>query len=232
MSVRVRRCLLCGDAAIDRKMNGRFVTTSCPACHAVLIIEFDPPDDVYWNDETYQGEAYAAYSWSCNVAEVQVDPVDYAARLTSFTSTVECGRVINPVLAEGQIQGGIAQGIGFALYENVVVENGAMKNNQYTNYIVPTAADTPNIDVEFIEFPYANPGPFSAKGIGEMPIDGPAPAIAAAVADALPGTVINEVPLLPERIMAAVVGDDSQAKCIGEANFPSWIGGEDASDCF
>jgi CO/xanthine dehydrogenase Mo-binding subunit len=174
----------------------------------IVTVEYQPPDDVYWNDETYQGEAYAAYSWSCNVAEVQVDPVDYAARLTNFTSTVECGRVINPALAEGQIQGGIAQGIGFALYEHVVVENGAMKNNQYTNYIVPTAADTPNIDVEFIEFPYANPGPFFAKGIGEMPIDGPAPAIAAAVADALGGTAINEVPLLPERIMAAVLGKD------------------------
>jgi CO/xanthine dehydrogenase Mo-binding subunit len=170
-----------------------------------VTVEYEPPADVYWNDETYQGEAYAAYSWSCNVAEVQVDLVDYAARLTNFTATVECGRVINPALAEGQIQGGIAQGIGFALYENVVVESGAMKNNQYTNYIVPTAADTPNIDVEFMEFPYANPGPFQAKGIGEMPIDGPAPAIASAVADALPGTVINEIPLLPERIMAAVV---------------------------
>ena len=173
-----------------------------------VTVEYEPPADVNWNDETYQGEAYAAYSWSCNVAEVQVDPVDYAARLTNFTATVECGRVINPALAEGQIQGGIAQGIGFALYENVVVENGAMKNNQYTNYIVPTTADTPNIDVEFMEFPYTNPGPFQAKGIGEMPIDGPAPAIAAAVADALPGTVINEIPLLPERLMVAITNGD------------------------
>jgi CO/xanthine dehydrogenase Mo-binding subunit len=109
--------------------------------------------------------------------------------------------VINPVLAAGQIEGGIAQGIGFALYENVVLDRGAMTNNQFTNYIIPTAADTPDIHVEFIEFPYSNPGPYSAKGIGEMPIDGPAPAISSAVAQALGGRFINEIPLVPERIM-------------------------------
>src|SRR5207302_8314068 len=97
--------------------------------------------------------------------------------------------------------------VGFALYENVVMERGAMMNTQYTNYIIPTAADTPDIDVEFIEFPPANPGPFGAKGIGEMPIDGPAPAIASAVADALSGRFINRIPILPERIMQVVQED-------------------------
>src|SRR5262249_28230748 len=154
--------------------------------------------------ETYQGEAYAGYSWSCDVAEVEVDLVEFAARVTNFTSVVECGRVINPDLAAGQIEGGIAQGVGFAIYENVVMERGAMTNTQYTNYIIPTSADAPNIDVEFIEFPTANPGPFGAKGIGEMPIDGPAPAIASAVAQALDGSFINRLPILPERIMETV----------------------------
>ena len=83
-------------------------------------------------------------------------------------------------------------------------DRGAMKNNQFTNYIIPTSADTPDIHVEFIEFPYANPGPFNAKGIGEMPIDGPAPAIASAVAQALGGRFINELPLIPERIMRGI----------------------------
>jgi CO/xanthine dehydrogenase Mo-binding subunit len=170
----------------------------------VATAEYRRPDGVSWNDETYQGDAYAGYAWSCDVAEIEVDLVDYGARVANFTSAVECGRVVNPVLAAGQIEGGIAQGIGFALYENVVLERGAMKNNQYTNYIIPTAADTPEIHVEFIEFPYANPGPFSAKGIGEMPIDGPAPAIGGAMAQALCGRFINEVPMLPERIMDAL----------------------------
>jgi CO/xanthine dehydrogenase Mo-binding subunit len=166
-----------------------------------ITVKFEPASDIHWDDETYRGEAYAGYTWSCDVAEVEIDPVEYMARVTNFVSVAECGRVINPVLAGGQIEGGIAQAIGFALYENVVLDRGAMKNNQFTNYIIPTAADTPDIQVEFIEFPYSNPGPYSAKGIGEMPIDGPAPAIASAVAQALGGRFINEIPLVPERIM-------------------------------
>jgi CO/xanthine dehydrogenase Mo-binding subunit/aerobic-type carbon monoxide dehydrogenase small subunit (CoxS/CutS family) len=168
-----------------------------------VMVDYEQPANVTWDDETYQGEAYAGYSWSCDVAEVEVDPVDYVARVTNVTSIVECGRVINPDLAAGQIEGGIAQAVGFALYENVVLEHGAMQNAQYTNYIIPTAADVPEIDVEFIEFPLANPGPFGAKGIGEMPIDGPAPAIAAAVAQALSGRFVNQLPMLPERIAHA-----------------------------
>jgi CO/xanthine dehydrogenase Mo-binding subunit len=171
--------------------------------HGTLVatVRYEPPPDIHWDETTYRGDAYAAYSWSCDVAEVEVDLTDYGARVTNFVSMVECGRVLNPALAAAQIEGGIAQGIGFALYEDVVLERGAMKNNQFTNYIIPTTADTPDIHVEFVEFPYNNPGPYAAKGIGEMPIDGPAPAIASAVAHALGGRFINEVPLLPERIM-------------------------------
>ena len=175
----------------------------------VVSVRYEPPPDIYWDETTYRGDAYAAYSWSCDVAEVEVDLTDYGARVTNFVSTVECGRVLNPALAAAQIEGGIAQGIGFALYEDVVLERGAMKNNQFTNYIIPTTADTPDINVEFVEFPYNNPGPYAAKGIGEMPIDGPAPAIASAVAHALGGRFINEVPLLPERIMRNIeLGSD------------------------
>jgi CO/xanthine dehydrogenase Mo-binding subunit len=169
-----------------------------------VTVRYTAPTGVQWDDTTYRGDAYAAYSWSCNVAEVEVDLTDYSARLENFVSVVECGRVLNPALAAGQIEGGIAQGIGFALYEDVVLERGAMKNHQFTNYIIPTSADTPNIVVEFVEFPFTNPGPYDAKGIGEMPIDGPAPAIASAVASALGGRFINELPLLPERIMNRV----------------------------
>src|SRR5262249_37220815 len=169
-----------------------------------ITVEYEPLSDIHWDDETYRGEAYAGYAWSCDVAEVEVDLIEYTARVTEINSTVECGRVINPLLAAGQIEGGIAQGVGFALYENVVLERGAMKNTQFTNYIVPTTADTPGIQVEFVNFPYSNPGPYHAKGIGELPIDGPAPAIASAVAHALGGRFINELPLLPERIMQEV----------------------------
>jgi CO/xanthine dehydrogenase Mo-binding subunit/aerobic-type carbon monoxide dehydrogenase small subunit (CoxS/CutS family) len=179
----------------------------------------ESPPDIRWNDETFSGDAYAAYSWSCDVAEIELDLVDYAARVANFTSVVECGQLINPALARGQIEGGIAQGIGLALYENVVLEGGAMKNNQYTNYIVPTAADAPDIDVEFVQFPPTNHGPFHAKGIGEMPIDGPAPAIASAVANALGHRFINELPLLPERIMNALGPTEAPLAFQGAAPF-------------
>jgi CO/xanthine dehydrogenase Mo-binding subunit len=169
-----------------------------------ITVKYEPASDIVWSDETYRGDAYSGYAWCCDVTEVEVDPVEYMARVTNVVSVVECGQVINPLLAAGQIEGGIAQAVGFALYENVVLDRGAMKNNQFTNYIIPTSADAPDIHVEFVEFPFSNPGPFSAKGIGEMPIDGPAPAIASAVAQALGGRFINELPLLPERIMQAV----------------------------
>ncbi len=173
-----------------------------------VTVQYEAPDDIRWDEETYHGDAYSGYAWSCDVAEVEVDMLDYQARAIHFVSVVECGRVINPVLAAGQIEGGIVQAIGFALTENVVLDRGAMANNQYTNYIIPTSADTPPIDVEFIEFSYANQGPYQAKGIGELPIDGPAPALASAVAQAIDGVFVNELPLLPEKVMQALEGQE------------------------
>ena len=88
----------------------------------------------------------------------------------------EIGKAIHPLMAEGQIQGGTAQGMGYALLEEVVMRDGRMANAQLTNYIIPTPMDAPPIDVAMLERPYAH-GPFGAKGVGEMPIDGPAPAV-------------------------------------------------------
>jgi CO/xanthine dehydrogenase Mo-binding subunit len=114
----------------------------------------------------------------------------------------EVGRVIHPVLAKGQIEGGVAQGIGYALYEGVTWKDGRMINNQMTNYIMPTSADVPPIRVFFEEIPYAY-GPLGAKGIGELPMDGPAPAILNAIENAT-GASVNEIPLLPEMLMELV----------------------------
>lgn len=161
--------------------------------------QYSAPPNIFWNDETYQGDAYGAYAWAVYVAEVTVDLVTYATRVDDFVALQEVGKVINPVLAAGQIEGGVAQAIGYALYEKVVWENGAMKNNQMTNYIMPTSEDLPPIRVYFEETPYAY-GPSGAKGIGELPMDGPAPAILNAMEDAI-GTSVNHIPLLPEDLM-------------------------------
>ncbi|MDQ3668102.1 MAG: xanthine dehydrogenase family protein molybdopterin-binding subunit [Acidobacteriota bacterium] len=161
--------------------------------------KYQPPPNVVWDDEKYQGDAYGAYAWAVYVAEVTVDMLTYEAQVQDFVAVQEVGKVINPVLAAGQIEGGIAQGIGFTLFENVVWENGRMANNQMTNYIIPTPADIPPIRVYFEEHPYAY-GPAGAKGIGELPMDGAAPAILSAIENAT-GVSISHVPLMPESLM-------------------------------
>jgi CO/xanthine dehydrogenase Mo-binding subunit len=164
--------------------------------------QYQPPPGVRWDDEKYEGDAYGAFAWAVYVAEVSYDPVTYEAHVDDFVAVQEVGRVINPTLAAGQIEGGIAQAIGYALYENVVWQNGRMANGQMTNYIMPTAADLPPIRVYFEENPYAF-GPGGAKGIGELPMDGPGPAILNAIEHAT-GRSFNQIPLMPELISQSI----------------------------
>ncbi len=160
---------------------------------------YESPANVFWDDETYSGEAYPAYAWAVYVAEVAVDTTTYSATVTNFHTLQEVGKVIHPILAAGQIEGGVAQGIGYALYEKCLWRNGHLTNNQMTNYIIPTSADIPPIHVTFEEVPSPN-GAFGAKGIGELPMDGPAPAILNAIEHAT-GISFTEIPLLPEDIV-------------------------------
>src|SRR4030095_16580484 len=160
---------------------------------------YQPPPNVFWDDEKYQGDAYGTYAWAVYVAEVSVDQTTYEAHVDDFVAIQEWGRVINPVLAAGQIEGGVAQAIGFTLFEKVVWKDGRMANGQMTNYIMPTAADIPPIRVFFEENPYAD-GPGGAKGIGGLPMDGAAPAILNAIENAT-GVSFNHVPLMPEALM-------------------------------
>jgi len=164
---------------------------------------YQPPPNIYWDDEKYQGDAYGAYAWAVYVAEVSYDELTYEAHVEDFVAMQEVGRVLNPVLAAGQIEGGVAQAIGYTLFENVVWKDGRMANNQMTNYIIPTPADIPPIRVYFEENPYAY-GPGGAKGIGELPMDGAAPAILNAIENAT-GVSFNAIPLMPESLMMKMV---------------------------
>jgi CO/xanthine dehydrogenase Mo-binding subunit len=166
------------------------------------LARYEPPNDVFWDDEHYRGEAYATFAWAAYVAEVTVDMTTYGATVDDFVALQEVGKVLNPVLARGQITGGVAQGIGFALYEKVEWRDGRMQNSQMTNYIMPTSADLPPIRVFFEELGNAH-GAYGAKGIGELPMDGPAPAVVNAIEDAL-GIRFDSIPLLPEDIFDAV----------------------------
>ena len=182
------------------------------AKHGALcsMSRYQAPPNVYWDDQKYSGEAYAAYSWAAYVAEVTVDLTTYFVTVDDFVALQEVGRVLNPVLARGQIEGGVAQGIGYALYEKVVWDRGLMMNNQMTNYIMPTSQDLPPIRVFFEEIPFEY-GAYGAKGIGELPMDGPAPAILNAIAHAT-GEDFNAIPLLPEDIAERLAARTSIAK--------------------
>ena len=174
------------------------------ATHGALksYARYEAPPDVFWDDEKYRGEAYAAFAWAVYVAEVTVDLTTYSVTVDDFVALQEVGRVLHPVLAEGQITGGVAQAIGFALYENVVWQDGRMMNNQMTNYIMPASMDLPPIRVFFEENGNVH-GAHGAKGIGELPMDGPAPAILNAVEDAT-GVRFCSIPLLPEDLFEAL----------------------------
>lgn len=160
--------------------------------------QYQPREGARWDDDRYEGDAYGSYAWAAYVAEVTVDLDTCAVRVDDFVAVQEVGRVIHPVLATGQIEGGVAQAVGWALCEDVVWREGRMANAQMTNYIIPTAADIPPIRVYFEEVPYEG-GPGGAKGIGELPMDGPAPALANAIASAT-GVDVRRIPITPEAL--------------------------------
>ena len=166
---------------------------------------YEAAPNIFWNDELYSGEAYPAYGWAVYAAEVTVDTLTYSVAIDDFVALQEVGKVLHPILAAGQIEGGVAQGIGYALYEKVIWKDGRMINNQMTNYIMPTAEDLPPIRVFFEEVPYQY-GPYGAKGIGELPMDGPAPAIVNAIVNAT-GVSFNSIPLLPEDIFRGLTAE-------------------------
>ncbi|HKQ06768.1 MAG TPA: xanthine dehydrogenase family protein molybdopterin-binding subunit [Blastocatellia bacterium] len=168
----------------------------------VAYAQYASPPGIHWDDETYSGDAYPVYSWGAEVAEVEVDLDTCEVIVTHITTAQDIGRAINPVLAAGQIEGGTLQAVGYGLLEEVVWDKGRVVNNRLTNYIIPTALDAPEMQTIIVEKAYPH-GPFGAKGVGELPMDGGAPAIAAAVFDAT-GAFLSEIPITPERLQAAL----------------------------
>ena len=161
--------------------------------------KYQAPPNVHWDDEKYQGDAYATYAWAVYVSEVEVNTLTYESKVLNFYAINEVGKVLNHTLAAGQIEGGIVQAIGMALYEKVQYKNGVMVNNQMTNYIIPTSLDVPHIEVYFEEW-NKNFGPSGAKGIGELPMDGPGPSTLNAIMNACDINATT-IPLLPEDMM-------------------------------
>ncbi|MBZ0112791.1 MAG: xanthine dehydrogenase family protein molybdopterin-binding subunit [Thermoanaerobaculia bacterium] len=168
-----------------------------------VTVEHEPPPGPAFDESTYQGPAYPTYAWGADVAEVKVDPDTLAVKPISVTVASEVGRAIHPRLCIGQIEGGTLQAVGWALWEEIKMDRGRYLNDRLATYIIPTAKDAPDLDVELLEAAYPG-GPFGAKGIGELPMDGGAPAIVAAIENAT-GLVLDEIPATPELLVSAEI---------------------------
>ncbi len=167
---------------------------------------FTPYPGVQFDDATYQGDAYPAYGWAAAVARVEVDLDTAEVAVREFTATDDIGHVIHPVMAEGQVEGGSLQAIGYATIEEMKLVNGRYLNDRLATYLIPTSLDAPRIQTILLERPFSG-APHGAKGVGELPMDVGAPAVVAAIHDAT-GVWIHDIPATPERILAAMIGGE------------------------
>jgi len=170
---------------------------------------FDPPTSPL--DENGQGTPYAVFGFGAHLAEIEVDVDLGTGRVLKVTAAHDVGRAINPTLIEGQIEGGVAQGLGMALMEEFFPGKG----ENLHDYLIPSAGDVPPIESILIEDP-SSIGPFVAKGIGEQAVIPTAPAILNAIHDAI-GVRIHKTPATPDRVRAAILAKGLSAKFGGGA---------------
>jgi xanthine dehydrogenase molybdenum-binding subunit len=156
--------------------------------------EFDP--------RSGQGKTFPDYTYGTHAAEVEVDPATGQVSVRRYVACHDVGRAINPLRVEGQIQGGVAQGIGYALSEEIRIVDGTNLTGLFADYLVPVATDLPDIDAIVLELGEGK-GPFGARGIGEPAISPCAATIASAVADAI-GVRLTTLPITAERVLEAL----------------------------
>jgi len=177
-------------ALADKPLDAHGYVITCEAT-------FDPPTSPL--DENGQGSPYAVFGFGAHLAEIEVDMELGAVRVLKITAAHDVGRAINPTLIEGQIEGGVAQGLGMALMEEFFPGKG----ENLHDYLIPTAGDVPPVESILIEDP-SSIGPFGAKGIGEQAVIPTAPAILNAIHDAI-GVRMHKVPATPDRVRAAIL---------------------------
>ncbi len=168
-------------------------------------VRFSYPEDFHWDKERHTGDAYLEYSWGANVVEVEVDPVTYAYTVTGTWASYDIGTVIDEKIVEGQIEGGMAQGLGYGAMEALNIIDGKPLQCSLTDYILPTSLDFPPVAVRLIESE-SSIGPFGARGAGEITMVGTAPALAAAIENAI-GKPVTKLPVTPEYIMELMTHD-------------------------
>jgi CO/xanthine dehydrogenase Mo-binding subunit len=164
--------------------------------------QFVPYPGEPFDDKTYRGDAYPAFGWAACVVKLDVDLDTGEVAVRDCVAADDMGRVIHPILAEGQVEGGTLQAIGYATIEEMKLVDGRYLNDRMATYLIPTSLDAPRIRSILVEAPYSG-SPHGAKGIGELPMDVGAPAVVAAIHDAI-GVWIDDLPASPERIIAAL----------------------------
>jgi xanthine dehydrogenase molybdenum-binding subunit len=169
---------------------------------------YDPPNELPDWDRGV-GNLSVTYAWGAQAAEVEVDTETGEVRILKMALVHDVGRVLNPRTLRGQMLGALAQGVGYALYEQVLSEQGRILNPGFRDYKIPTAAEMDfEIDLDFVET--NDPaGPFGAKGVGEPGLVPTAPAISNAICDAI-GVRIHDLPITPEKIIEALRNKDAK----------------------
>jgi len=155
-----------------------------------------------WDKEAGRGDLAPSYAFGAHVAEVEVDVETGKVDVVNYTAAHDSGTVVSREQYESQIVGGVAQGLGYALMEELILKEGVIRNQTFLDYHIPTAADIPSIRTIIVEAP-DDFGPFGAKGVGEAGIEPVAGAVANAVYNAL-GFPIRRFPFTPERVSAAI----------------------------
>jgi len=210
-------------AEVEASTDGPFAATyrAFARANGPLRVDqrFEPYPGVGFDDTTYRGDAYPAFGWAACMAQVDVDLDTGEVHVRDVVAADDIGHVIHPVLAEGQVEGGTLQAVGYATIEEIKLRDGRYLNDRLATYVIPTALDAPRITTILVEAPFAG-APHGAKGVGELPMDVGAPAVIAAIADAT-GAWIDELPATPERILAAISGVDGVAPLPPGASEPA-----------
>ena len=167
-----------------------------------VVKAYEHPAGVEWDQKTLKGDAYPSYGWGANAVEVEVDPLTWEVSVRGVWGVYDVGVPIDEQMVRGQIEGGLAQGLGYATIEVMDLRQGRILQSSLTDYTIPTSLDIPEIGSDFVLNPY-EAGPFGAKGAGEMPLVGAAPALAAAVEHAL-GIPISGIPVTPEHLLQEI----------------------------
>ncbi len=167
--------------------------------HQTITEQYTQPEYMAWNQDTFTGDAYPAYSWGVNVVEVEVDKTTLEVQVKNIWSTYDVGKSLDDNIVIGQADGGTAQGVAYGYLEVMRHHRGKLLQKNMTDYVIPTAVDMAKTETELFDNPFAF-GPYGAKGAGELTLVGGAPAVALAIEMAI-GERVHSIPATPEYLM-------------------------------